>query len=343
MPRSPAAAATTYNLTLSNATQETAAAAGALDINASHHSVTITGGGSAGPNATTISAAGLNGGTSHDRVFQIVSGANNVMFAGVIISNGRAADDGTNGVSTVSASQSTMGTGGCILNNGGSITLRNVVVAHCRALGRGDHVINDHTALDARGGGLASLGAGGNVSITDSRFASDTAAGGNGGDFNNGAGSNAQGGAIYFGDGTLNITSSRIETTDANGGKGGNQDQNGQTNGGFGGTAQGGGVWIGGGTATIDNTTFESTVATGGNSGTGGNGAEPAGPADGGGIYSLGNITVSNSTFHLAGGKGGTGGNAFGTMCFGAHNAGDGGGARGGAIFADGGSLTVDT
>jgi hypothetical protein len=336
-------AATTYSLTLSNATQENAAATGDLDINASHHSVTVTGGGSAGPNATTISGAGLNGGASHDRVFQIVSGANNVMFAGVIISNGWAADDGTNSVSTVTSSQSTMGTGGCILNNGGSITLRNVVVAHCRALGRGDHVINDHTALDARGGGLASLGASGSVSITDSRFASDTAAGGNGGNFNNGAGSNAEGGAIYFGDGTLNITSSRIVTTDANGGNGGNQDQNGQTNGGFGGTAQGGGVWIGGGTASISDTTFDSTAANGGNSGTGGNGAEPAGGADGGGIYSLGNITVTNSTFHLASATGGKGGNAFGKDCFGGHSAGDGGGARGGAIFADGGSMNIDT
>lgn len=54
-------------------------------------------------------------------------------------------------------------------------------------------------------------------------------------------------------------------------------------------------------------------------------------------------MTVSNSTFHLASAHGGNGGNAFGTGCFGAHNAGDGGAARGGAIYGDGGSLTVDT
>ncbi|MGH7185203.1 MAG: choice-of-anchor Q domain-containing protein, partial [Pseudomonadota bacterium] len=179
--------------------------------------------------------------------------------------------------------------------------------------------------------------------ITDSTLTANAAAGGNGGNFNNGAGSNAKGGSIYFEGGTLNISGSRIDTSSANGGDGGSVDQNGQTNGGFGGLAQGGGVWIGGGTATINNTTFESTVAHGGNSGTGGNGANPAGGADGGGLYSLGNVTVTNSTFHLAGATGGNGGDAFGSTCLGAHNAGDGGGARGGAIFADGGSLIINT
>src|SRR6185295_13587530 len=48
---------------------------------------------------------------------------------------------------------------------------------------------------------------------------------------------------------------------------------------------------------TINNTTFESTVAHGGNTGTGGNGVNPAGDGSGGGLYSLGNTTVTNSTF----------------------------------------------
>src|SRR5206468_4303312 len=67
------------------------------------------------------------------------------------------------------------------------------------------------------------------------------------------------------------------------------------------------------------------------------------GGADGGGLYSLGNVTVSNSTFHLAEANGGNGGNAFGSTCLGGHSAGDGGGARGGAIFADGGTLIINT
>jgi hypothetical protein len=53
-------------------------------------------------------------------------------------------------------------------------------------------------------------------------------------------------------------------------------------------------------------------------------------------LYSVANTTVTTSTFHLAKAVGGNGGHAFGTFCFGAHNAGDGGAARGGAIFADG-------
>jgi fibronectin-binding autotransporter adhesin len=335
--------ATTYNLTLTNATQENAAATGDLDITTSLHTVTIAGGGSSGPSATIIDAAGLNTGNFRDRAFHITKSGVTVIFQNLVIQNGKAADDGTSGASTNPTAQNANRAGGGILNKGGSLTLHNVVVRSCQALGKGDSVINDHTTLDAQGGGLASLGATGNVIITDSKFTGNTAAGGTGGNFNNGAGSNAKGGSIYFEGGTLNINGSRIDTSAANGGNGGNQDQNGQTNGGFGGFAQGGGVWVGGGTVSISKTTFESTVAKGGNSGTGGNGAEPAGPADGGGLYSLGNVTVSNSTFHLAGATGGNGGNTFGTTCLGAHNAGDGGGARGGAIFADGGSLIVNS
>ncbi|HEX3282829.1 MAG TPA: choice-of-anchor Q domain-containing protein, partial [Pyrinomonadaceae bacterium] len=97
------------------------------------------------------------------------------------------------------------------------------------------------------------------------------------------------------------------------------------------------------GSATIDKTTFESTAANGGNSGTGGNGSEPAGTADGGALYSLGNVNVTNSTFHLAGATGGRSGNTFGSTCLGSHTSLEGGGARGGAIFADGGSLNINT
>ena len=335
--------ATTYSLTLTNATQENAAATGDLDITTSLHTVTILGGGSSGPDATIIDAAGLSTGTLHDRVFHITGSGVTAIFQDLAIQNGQAADNGTSGASTNPTAQNTNRAGGGILNNGGSVTLDNVIVQSCQALGKGDSVINDHTTLDAWGGGLASLGATGNVIITDSTLTGNTAAGGNGGNFNNGAGSNAKGGSIYFEGGTLNVSGSLIENSAANGGNGGNQNQNGQTNGGFGGTAQGGGVWVGGGTVTINNTTFENTAANGGDSGTGGNGANPGGGADGGGLYSLGNVTLTNSTFHLAGAAGGDGGDAFGSTCLGGHMAGDGGGARGGAIFADGGTMIINT
>jgi hypothetical protein len=331
--------ATTYNLTLSNATQENAAATGDLDITTIVHSVTISGGGS----STIIDAAGLNSGTSHDRAFHITASGVTVVLQDLVIQNGQATDDGTSGVSTDPTATNTNRAGGGILNNGGSLTLNNVIVQSCQALGKGDSVINNHTTLDALGGGLASLGLTGNVIITNSTLTGNTATGGNGGNFNNGSGSNAMGGSIYFAGGMLNIDGSRIDNSAANGGNGGNQDQNGQTNGGFGGLAQGGGVWLGAGTVSINNTTFESTTANGGNSGTGGNGSEPAGPADGGALYSMGNVTVSNSTFHLAGATGGRSGDTFGSTCLGGHTSLEGGGARGGAIFADAGTLIINT
>ena len=336
--------ATTYTLTLTNATQENGAATGDLDITTTLHSVTISGGGSNGPNASIIDASALNAGSTRDRAFHITTSGVNAIFEDLVIQNGKAADDGTSGKSTNPASQNSAGTGGGILNNGGSLTLTNVKIHSCEAIGKGDTIVNEHTALEARGGALASLAGTGNVIISGSTFTSNNATGGNGGIFNNADGSAAKGGAIYLDNGTLNMNLSRIDNSAANGGDGGDQDQNGQTNGGFGGLAQGGGLWVGSGaTATVNDTTFENTTANGGESGTGGNGANPGGEAMGGGVYSLGNTTVTNSTFHLAAANGGNGGNAFGSTCLGAHNAGDGGAARGGAIFADSGSLIVNT
>ena len=343
-------AATTYNLTLTNATQENAAATGDLDITTSLHSVTIAGGGS----STVIDAAGLTSGSSHDRAFQITASNVTAIFEDLTIRNGSAADDGSSGASTNPLTQNAPRVGGGILNGagfdingvavngGGNVTLSNVTIESCQVLGKGDDQINQHRTLDARGGGLASIGLTGNVSITGTTFTGNSAIGGNGGNFNNGVGSNASGGSIYIEGGTLNINGSRIAASTANGGIGGNQDQDGQTNGGSGGLSQGGGAWVGG-TVTINNTTFEDTEANGGNSGNGGNSSGPAGGADGGGLFSLGNTTVTNSTFHLAEANGGDAGDAFGTTCLGGHQGGDGGGARGGAIFADGGTLTINT
>jgi hypothetical protein len=334
-------AGTTYNLTLTNATQENAAATGDLDITTTLHSVTIVGGGSSGPNATIIDAAGLNTGSVRDRVFHITGAGVTVTLQDLVVTNGTAADDGTNGTSTNPANQTTHRAGGGILNSGGNLTLTNVKVESCQAVGRGDSNANFPGILDGRGGGLASTG-GGTVAIADSIFTNDAATGGAGPDINNGQGSNAKGGAIYFDGGTLNVSGSQILSSTATGGYGGDAPGN-QQNGGFGGFAQGGGAYIAAGTVTINTSTFESCVATGGNSGKGQNGSEPAGEANAGGLYSLGNVTVSNSTFDLNSANGGNGGDAFGPDCFGSHEGGDGGAGRGGAIMADGGSAIIDT
>lgn len=342
-------AATTYNLTIPNATQENAAATGDLDITTTLHSVTIIGGGS----STIIDAAGLTSGNMRDRAFQVTGPAVTVIFQDLTIRNGRAADDGSGGASTNPTSQNSTRAGGGILNGagidvnqvavngGGSITLDNVTIQSCQVLGKGDDIVNEHRTLDAWGGGLASLGTTGNVIITGSTFTGNTALGGDGGNFNNGGGSGVRGGSIYFGGGTLNVDLSRIENSNATGGNGGNGPGN-QQNGGQGGIAQGGGAWITG-TATINNTTFESCAATGGNSGTGQNGTNAGADAGGGGLFSLGNLTVTNSTFNMNSANGGDAGDSFGPDCFGAHQSGDGGAARGGAIQADAGSLIINT
>ncbi len=335
-------AGTTYGLVLNNASQENVAATGDLDITTSLHTVTITGGGSSGPGATIIDAAMMNTATRRDRVFHITGSNVTVMFRGLAIRNGQAADDGSSGASTNPTAQNTNRFGGGILNNGGSVTLTNVIVQSCQAIGKGDSVVNDHTTLDASGGGIASLTASGNVTVIDSTLTGNTAQGGNGGNFNNGAGSNAKGGSIYFEGGTLNIRSSRILSSSAKGGMGGNGPGN-QQNGGMGGTAHGGGAYIGGGAVSIDTTTFESCTAVGGNSGTGQNGTNAGADSGGGGLFSLGNVTVTNSTFDLNSATGGNAGNSFGPDCFGAHQSGDGGAARGGAILADGGSVIINT
>ncbi len=342
--------ATTYNLTLANATQENAAATGDLDITTTLHSVTILGGGS----STIIDAAGLTSGNSHDRAFQITSPGVTVILQGLTIRNGQAADDGASGASTNPASQNSTRAGGCILNGagidvnlqavtgGGSLTLDGVSIESCQILGKGDDQVNQNRTLDAWGGGLASIGTG-NVIITDSTFTGNAALGGDGGHFNNGNGSGTRGGAIYFGGGTLNINGSRIDDNDATGGKGADtNDISNQQNGGQGGTAQGGGAWVAG-TATINDTTFESCAATGGNAGNGQNAGNSGGESGGGGLFSAGSVTVTNSTFNQNSSTGGRSGDSFGPDCFGAHQSLDGGAARGGAILAAGGSLIINT
>ena len=78
-------AATTYDLTLTNATQENAAATGDLDITTTLHTVTIVGGGSSGPSATIIDAAGLTSGNMRDRAFQITGSGVTVIFQDLTI------------------------------------------------------------------------------------------------------------------------------------------------------------------------------------------------------------------------------------------------------------------
>src|SRR5215471_17925317 len=118
----------TYTLTLANANEENAAASGDLDITTTNHSVTIAGMGTTGPNATIIDASGLNTGSMHDRAFHITGSGVTAIFQDLVIENGQATNDGTSGASTEPSAQTPVREGGGILNNGGSVTMTNVVI-----------------------------------------------------------------------------------------------------------------------------------------------------------------------------------------------------------------------
>src|SRR5262249_46197757 len=117
----------TYALTIQNtAGHENAAATGDLDITSTVHKLIIQGQGSSGPNATIIDASALN-----DRVFNIVNAGTQVEFDNLVIKGGLAQDDGTVGA----AAGTTTAEGGGILNNGGTLTLTNVVLDSNKAQG----------------------------------------------------------------------------------------------------------------------------------------------------------------------------------------------------------------
>ena len=273
----------TYGLTLNDGTQENGAASGDLDITTSLHTVTFVGGGSSGPNATIIDGAGLNT-NFRDRVFHVTGSGVTVTFQNLVIQNGQAVDDGTEGVSLNPRNQNTHRAGGGILNNGGSVTLDNVLIQSCQALGRADTNANPAGILEARGGGVASLGATGTVVVTNSTLSGNAAQGGSAPqNFNNkNAGSNAKGGTIYFEGGTLNISASRIDSSAANGAMVAPS------------TKQPGQRWlwwIGPGRRSVGRRRNSSIItprlivlAQGGNAGGGGNSGGPGGAADGGGL-----------------------------------------------------------
>ena len=111
-----------YNLSITNSNgQENHACEGDLDLTQSGRKVTIQG---AGAGKSIIDAACI------DRVFQIFEGVT-VIFKNLTIRNGKAQDDGTEGVQP----GETDAWGGGILSTGGKLTLQNVVIECCTAQG----------------------------------------------------------------------------------------------------------------------------------------------------------------------------------------------------------------
>src|SRR6516165_4402232 len=111
----------TYTLTIRNSGghHETAGLEGDLNLTSASHRWIIQGAGSSGDNATVIDASQLQ-----DRVFQVVTPGTQVVFQDLIIQGGLAQDDGSDGA----LQGSTDAMGGGLLNNGGAVTLTNVVL-----------------------------------------------------------------------------------------------------------------------------------------------------------------------------------------------------------------------
>ncbi len=244
-------AAGTYRLTLKNtAGQENAAATGDLDITSTAHTLIIQGQGTAGRNRTVIDASALG-----DRIFQIVNPGTVVELRDLVLQGGTAVDDGSAGA----VRRSTDALGGAILNNGGQLTLTDVVVQNNRAVG-------GNGARRTPGNRSYPGGPGGN-------------------------GHGAQGGGIYLTGGALTMTGVTMTGNGARGGNGGNGGY-GVTartsatstvgggiiygmggNGGQAGSAQGGAIFVDSGALTLASSTLLRNTALGGKGGNGGHGA----------------------------------------------------------------------
>ena len=281
----------TYRLTIRNTHgHESAGLEGDLNLTQTSHRWIIQG---AGP-STVIDASQLQ-----DRVFQIVNPGSQVVFQDLVIQGGLAQDNGADGA----LAGSTDALGGGILNNGGNLTLDNVVVQNNVARGG-----MNFDGYNARGGGLFSTG--GSATISDSTIANNQAVGGDGRDGYPyaGNGGDGTGGGIYAVGGPLNLTNTAISGSAARGGQGGSYGTcSSICSGGHDGRGQGGGIYASGGLLTL-------TTLSGNSSGYGAGiynqgtlivsncilSANVAAFAPygghGGGIYNSGTLTVSNST-----------------------------------------------
>src|SRR5262249_17577926 len=162
-------AAGTYALTIQNVGghHETAGLTGDLNLTQTSHHWIIQGAGS----STIIDASQL-----HDRVFQIVNPGTQVVFQDLVIQNGLAQDDGSEGA----LPETRTARGGGIFNNGGEVTLNQVVLAGNVAQG------GNAAGQYAQGGGLYSTS--GSVVVFETTITGNGANGGSSAGFYGGGG-----------------------------------------------------------------------------------------------------------------------------------------------------------
>jgi hypothetical protein len=190
----------TYMLTIPNGANnhDVSSTQGDLNITSTAHALLIQGTTDANGNPTSIIDQ-----TVTDRVLQILNlnggAAATVTVKNVIIEGGNAQDDGSAGA----VAGQTDGLGGGIMDDGGNLTLNNVVVQNNSALGG--------AGFSAQGGGVFARA--GSLTITNSFIQKNTAT-------DNGGGATGGGGVFYTGD-TCSITSSTLSDDIVVGGDGG--------------------------------------------------------------------------------------------------------------------------
>ena len=281
----------TYRLTIrnDNSRHETAGLTGDLNLTQTSHRWIIQG---AGP-STIIDASQLQ-----DRVFDIVTPGINVIFQDLVIQGGLAQDDGTDGP----VAGTTDALGGGILNNGGDLTLDNVVLQNNAAQG-GEAPRTTLPGYRANGGGLYSIS--GALILAGATIANNRATGGRGGDHNGtfraGVGGAADGGGLYATAGSLDVSASMISSNQATGGRGGDGSFYRTSplttgNGGAGGLGQGGGLYVNGRSLTITASTIASNHGTAGAPGLYAVTNVYNGYGEGGGVDNLGTLTITGST-----------------------------------------------
>jgi hypothetical protein len=291
-------AAGTYPLTIANSggKHETSNAQGDLNFGSNGHGLIIRGTTDAqGHPTTTIRQTVL------DRVFQVLGTGLKVTFKDLIIEGGQAQDDGAD----QAAAGSTEAEGGGILDDGGDITLTNVLLRQNSAVAG--------AGFGGEGGGIFA-GQEGSLTIRSSVVQGNDAVGGAIGNL----GGEALGGGIF----AICPTAITNSTLSDNAVLGGNADNN--KAGGFGGEASGGGVCALGPT-TITHSFLLNNTAAGGAGDT-----FVGGGAGGGGIFTRGTTTITASTL------------SDNTLIGGRSSAGIGGSAIGGGVCAEG-TTTITT
>jgi hypothetical protein len=263
----------TYTLTLQHSGPRTNDGRdGALAITSTKHRLIIRGTTSGGVPATVIDAGGLSG--LADRAFEIVNPGTTVVFQDLVIENGYAQD---NGGLSLAAEPYSASDGGGILNNGGNLTLTDVVLQNNTA--KGGDVATEFEGLYsvggfAYGGGL--YDSGGTLTLTSDTFTGNSALGVNVSTAT--ISGSVYGGGFYASEATVTLTGNTFSHNAAIGGPGG--------------SAVGGGFDV---NAAVMNTLTGNTLSN--NSATAG----AYGSACGGGFYAGIGYSVSAETCALAG------------------------------------------